>query len=92
MQTTFEDKLPHPDEDAQRRVDNAVKAEKGEAQIGGSAGRQQVANKEREGECFHSAGDVDRSLSIHPLAPLEHDTVSGGPGSQSGNPVKDPVT
>jgi hypothetical protein len=50
MQTTFEDKLPHPDEDAQRRVDNAVKAEKGEAQIGGSAGRQQVANKEREGE------------------------------------------
>lgn len=53
MQTTFEEKVPHPDEDAQRRVDNAVRAEKGESQIGGSAGRQQVASKEVSGESYY---------------------------------------
>jgi hypothetical protein len=46
--------------------------------------------KERVSNRF--AVNLDRSLSMHPLASLEHDTVSGGPGSQSGNPVKDPVT
>lgn len=52
MQTTFEDKAQHPSEDEQRRLDNAVRAEKGEPQIGGSAGRQQVASKDVSGEFY----------------------------------------
>lgn len=53
MEKTFDDKLPHPDQDQQRRLDNAVRSEKGEPQIGGSAGRQQVADKTTSGGYHH---------------------------------------
>ena len=50
MQTTFDDKQGNPQDDEQRRLDNAARANKGEAQVGGSAGRQQVADKNPAGE------------------------------------------
>ncbi|UZJ53087.1 hypothetical protein CBS101457_002407 [Exobasidium rhododendri] len=46
MQTTFDDKVGNPADDQDRRVDNTVKATKGEEQVGGAAGRQQAASKD----------------------------------------------
>ncbi|KAN0063879.1 hypothetical protein ACQY0O_003485 [Thecaphora frezii] len=51
-QETFNDKLPASNgaelekQDAQRREENAQRAEKGEPQVGGAAGRAQVASKD----------------------------------------------
>ncbi|EPQ28038.1 uncharacterized protein PFL1_04365 [Pseudozyma flocculosa PF-1] len=51
-QETFNDKLPASSgagiekQDAQRIDDNAKRAEKGEPQVGGAAGRAQVASKD----------------------------------------------
>ncbi|PWN37844.1 uncharacterized protein FA14DRAFT_117270 [Meira miltonrushii] len=46
MEATFNDKQVPPSQDDQRRLDNAVRAEKGEEQVGGEAGRQQVGSKD----------------------------------------------
>ncbi|KAK0544648.1 hypothetical protein OC846_005982 [Tilletia horrida] len=48
MQTTFTDRIPdRPEEaDEQRRQENASRAERGEKTVGGSAGLQQVSNKD----------------------------------------------
>lgn len=49
MESTFNDKQVPPSQDEQRRLDNAVRSEKGEQQIGGEAGRQQVGSKDPSG-------------------------------------------
>ena len=46
MEATFNDKTAPPSQDAQRREENAARAVKGEEQIGGSAGRQQIGTKD----------------------------------------------
>ena len=52
MQTeTFHDKpAPTGNADAQRRDENAQRAAQGQPQVGGAAGRQQVASKDPKGE------------------------------------------
>jgi hypothetical protein len=50
MQTTFDDTKPSPADDLKRREENAMRATKGEPQVGGEAGRQQVASKDASGE------------------------------------------
>lgn len=49
MESTFNDKKPALSDD-ERRVENAKRAEKGEPQVGGAAGREQVASKDPSGE------------------------------------------
>lgn len=49
MEATFNDKQVPPTQDEQRRLDNAVRAEKGEQQVGGEAGRQQVGSTDPSG-------------------------------------------
>lgn len=51
MEATFQDKQVPPSQDGERRVENAKRAEKGEPQVGGDAGRQQVASQDPSGEC-----------------------------------------
>lgn len=89
MQTTFNDKQEDPQNDEQRRLDNAARANKGEAQVGGSAGRQQVADKNPAGEQALDEARTNATDTLHPRA--EHDNRTGGPGSAGGKPVQDPV-
>ncbi|CAD6893660.1 unnamed protein product [Tilletia controversa] len=48
MEATFTERIPsNPQEaDEQRRRENALREERGEPKVGGSAGRQQIANKD----------------------------------------------
>lgn len=65
MEATFQDKTGVTgdinEQDAQRRLDNAAKANKGEAQEGGSAGRAQVADADPKGE-FCAGRSLERRL------------------------------
>lgn len=87
MESTFQDKQTHPDNDEQRRVDNAIRAEKGEPQVGGAAGRQQVASKDPAGEKgketkVEAVLDVDDLFSAL-TRPRQHHWWTWIPGQQA---------
>lgn len=48
MEKTFQDSIPK--NDAERQQENAQRAEKGEPQIPGAAGRESVASKDPKGK------------------------------------------
>jgi hypothetical protein len=49
MEATFQDKQIPPSKDAERREENVKRGLKGEQQIGGDAGRQQIGSKDPKG-------------------------------------------
>lgn len=51
MEKTFNDSMPKNDQ--QRQEENAKRAEQGEPQIPGAAGRESVASKDPKGESLH---------------------------------------
>ncbi len=62
MEKTFQDSIPK--NDAERQQENAQRAEKGEPQIPGAAGRESVASKDPK-VSFHSNRHLPRKATLN---------------------------
>lgn len=103
MEKTFQD--PVIKSDAERQQENAKRAEKGEPQIPGAAGRESIPNKDPKGkQCpttnlspsanmsFTAKQSMPDHLFIHSsFGNAKEFDVRGGPGSEGPAPVQEPT-